>query len=287
MVIYNPKDWWKLILSFPKSDTFRIMLPGIVGIAVYTFAIVYTERELIHAQFNNTTTIHAMVGFVLSMLLVFRTNTAYDRWWEGRKAWGGFVNSSRNLAIKLSAIIKDADDKKRLKILIQNFISSSKSHLRSGVTKNDLIASDKYSVDEILEAKHVPNYLMKKLVYELNGYLESGQISSTQMLMINSEIQSFSDNLGVCERIKKTPIPYSYSIFLKKILFIYIASMPFGFAMEFGYWSIFIVSMLFYIFASIELIAEEIEDPFGYDDNDLPTDQISEVIKQDLDEIMA
>jgi putative membrane protein len=159
--------------------------------------------------------------------------------------------------------------------------------LRSGVTKNDLIASDKYSVDEILEAKHVPNYLMKKLVYELNGYLESGQISSTQMLMINSEIQSFSDNLGVCERIKKTPIPYSYSIFLKKILFIYIASMPFGFAMEFGYWSIFIVSMLFYIFASIELIAEEIEDPFGYDDNDLPTDLISEVIKQDLDEIMA
>ena len=128
---------------------------------------------------------------------------------------------------------------------------------------------------------------MKKLVYELNGYLESGQISSTQMLMINSEIQSFSDNLGVCERIKKTPIPYSYSIFLKKIIFIYIASMPFGFAMEFGYWSIFIVSMLFYIFASIELIAEEIEDPFGYDDNDLPTDQISEVIKQDLDEIMA
>jgi putative membrane protein len=287
MVIYNPKDWWKLILSFPKSDTFRIMLPGIVGIAVYTFAIVYTERELIHAQFNNTTTIHAMVGFVLSMLLVFRTNTAYDRWWEGRKAWGGFVNSSRNLAIKLSAIIKDADDRKRLKILIQNFISSSKSHLRSGVTKNDLIVSDKYPVEEILTAKHVPNYLMKKLVYELNGYLESGQISSTQMLMINSEIQSFSDNLGVCERIKKTPIPYSYSIFLKKIIFIYIASMPFGFAMEFGYWSIFIVSMLFYVFASIELIAEEIEDPFGYDDNDLPTDQISEVIKQDLDEIMA
>jgi putative membrane protein len=287
MVIYNPKDWWKLILSFPKSDTFRIMLPGIFGIAVYTFVIVYTERELIHAHFNNTTTIHAMVGFVLSMLLVFRTNTAYDRWWEGRKAWGGFVNSSRNLAIKLSAIIKDADDRNTLKILIQNFISSSKSHLRSEVTENDLIASDKYSVDEILEAKHVPNYLMKKLVFELNGHLESGKMSSTQMLMINSEIQSFSDNLGACERIKKTPIPYSYSIFLKKIIFIYIASMPFGFAMEFGYWSIFIVSMLFYIFASIELIAEEIEDPFGNDDNDLPTDQISEVIKQNLDEIMA
>jgi putative membrane protein len=128
---------------------------------------------------------------------------------------------------------------------------------------------------------------MKNLISELNGMLEDGKISSTQMLIINNEIQSFSDNLGACERIKKTPIPYSYSIFLKKMIFIYIASMPFGFAMEFGYWSIFIVSMLFYIFASIELIAEEIEDPFGTDDNDLPTDQISELIKQNLDEIMA
>lgn len=287
MVIYNPKDWWKLILSFPKSDTFRIMLPGILGIAVYTFVIVYTEKELIHAHFNNTTTIHAMVGFVLSMLLVFRTNTAYDRWWEGRKAWGGFVNNSRNLALKLSVIVKDTDDKLRLKILIQNYISSSRSHLRLGVLKEDLLECDKYPIQEVLKAQHVPNFLMKAILIELNGMLETGKISSTQMLIINNEIQSFSDNLGACERIKKTPIPYSYSIFLKKMIFIYIASMPFGFAMEFGYWSIFIVSILFYIFASIELIAEEIEDPFGTDDNDLPTDQISDLIKQNLDEIMA
>lgn len=287
MVIYNPKDWWKLILSFPKSDTFRIMLPGILGIAVYTFVIVYTEKELIHAHFNNTTTIHAMVGFVLSMLLVFRTNTAYDRWWEGRKAWGGFVNNSRNLALKLSVIVKDTEDKLRLKILIQNYISSSRSHLRLGVLKEDLLECDKYPIQEVLKAQHVPNFLMKAILIELNGMLEAGKISSTQMLIINNEIQSFSDNLGACERIKKTPIPYSYSIFLKKMIFIYIASMPFGFAMEFGYWSIFIVSILFYIFASIELIAEEIEDPFGTDDNDLPTDQISDLIKQNLDEIMA
>ena len=287
MVIYNPKDWWKLILSFPKSDTFRIMLPGILGIGVYTFLVVYTEKEVIHAQFNNTTTIHAMVGFVLSMLLVFRTNTAYDRWWEGRKAWGSFVNNSRNLALKLSAMVKNSEDRNRLKILIQNYVGSSKSHLRQGVTKEDLIDCDKYPIDEMLKQQHVPNFIMKNFLTELNGMLEAGEISSTQMLIINNEIQSFSDNLGSCERIKKTPIPYSYSIFLKKMIFIYIASMPFGFAMEFGYWSIFIVSMLFYIFASIELIAEEIEDPFGTDDNDLPTDQISEMIKQNLDEIMA
>lgn len=205
----------------------------------------------------------------------------------GKKAWGGFVNSSRNLAIKLNAIVKDPIVKLRLKILIQNFISSSKSHLRQGVVEGDLRSCDKYCVEDMLKAQHVPNYLMKVLMAEINDLFENDQMNATHMLMINNELQSFSDHLGACERIKKTPIPYSYSIFLKKMIFIYIASMPFGFAMEFVYWSIFIVSILFYIFASIELIAEEIEDPFGLDDNGLPTDQITETIRQNLDEIMA
>lgn len=286
MVIYNPKDWWKLILSFQKSDTFRMMLPGIMGIALYTLAIVYAEKELFHAQFSNTTTIHAMVGFVLSMLLVFRTNTAYDRWWEGRKAWGGFVNNSRNLAIKLNSMVSGKAERLRLKLLLQNYVIASKSHLRNGVVATDLMPCDIYPIESFLSKNHVPNALMSQLYFELNRMVEAGQLNGTQLLILNTEIQSFSDNLGTCERIKKTPIPYSYSIFLKKIIFIYIASMPFGFAMEFGYWSVFIVSILFYVFASIELLAEEIEDPFGTDDNDLPTDQITEVIKLNLDEIL-
>lgn len=286
MVIYNPKDWWKLILSFHRSDTFRIMLPGILGIAVFTFAVVYIEIGVMHISFKNTTTIHAMVGFVLSMLLVFRTNTAYDRWWEGRKAWGSFVNNSRNLGSKISVFVADPVVRERLKILIQNYIFAVKEHLRDGVKASQLEDCDRYTADELMQSSHVPNRIMQLLMRELNELLEQKKLSHEQLLILNPELQSFADNLGVCERIKKTPIPYSYSIFLKKIIFIYIASMPFGFAMEFGYWSVFIVSMLFYIFASIELIAEEIEDPFGLDDNDLPTDQISITIRENLDEIM-
>ncbi len=286
MVIYNPKDWWKLILSFQKSDTFRMMLPGIIGMALFTGAIVYTELNIFHLNYKNTTSIHALVGFVLSMLLVFRTNTAYDRWWEGRKAWGSFVNNSRNLALKLSALVEDPLIKQRLKILIQNYVLASKEHLRHGVKSEFLKDSDLHKVHDIMGYTHVPNRIAQLLIAEVQSLQKQGVISGEQLLFINNELQSFTDNIGVCERIKKTPIPYSYSIFLKKIIFIYIASMPFGFAMEFGYWSMFIVSILFYIFGSIELIAEEIEDPFGMDDNDLPTDQISETICRNLDEIM-
>jgi putative membrane protein len=285
MVIYNPKDWWKLILSFQRSDTFRIMFPGIIGMAVFTGLVVYVELDFLHISYKNTTTIHAMVGFVLSMLLVFRTNSAYDRWWEGRKAWGSLVNNSRNLAIKLSVLPLDKDVKIRLKVLIQNYVFASKEHLRSGVDGIELKPCDKYSVEDYLLFDHVPNRIAQLMMIETQLLVQAKILSHEQLLFINPELSSFTDNIGICERIKKTPIPYSYNIFLKKIIFIYIFTMPFGFAMEFGYWSIFIVSILFYIFGSIEIIAEEIEDPFGMDDNDLPTDQISTTIEQNLDEI--
>lgn len=286
MVIYNPKEWWKLILSFHKSDTFRMMLPVIFSVAGYTALVVYLELGVFHFNFKNTTSIHALVGFALSMLLVFRTNTAYDRWWEGRRLWGSFVNNSRNLALKLSSIVEDHQIRQRLKILIQNYMMAAKEHLREGVHPEMLKPCDKYPVEALLTEIHVPNRIMQLIYAEVNGLLKSGQISGEQLLFINSELSSFTDNIGACERIKKTPIPYSYSLFLKKMIFIYIISMPFGFAMEFGYWSVLIVSLLFYIFGSIELIAEEIEDPFGRDDNDLPTDQITETICSNLDEIL-
>lgn len=286
MVIYNPKDWWKLILSFQKSDTFRMMLPGILGIAFFTWLIVYFELVVFDLHYKNTTSIHALVGFVLSMLLVFRTNTAYDRWWEGRRLWGSFVNNARNLALKLSALVESPVERERLKILIQNYVLASKEHLREGVHPEMLKACDKYEIADMTMHTHVPNRIMQFIYDEVVILTKTGVITQEQLLFLNSELQSFTDNIGACERIKKTPIPYSYSIFLKKIIFIYIISMPFGFAMEFGYWAVLIVPLLFYIFGSIELIAEEIEDPFGRDDNDLPTDQISETICSNLDDIL-
>ena len=286
MVIYNPKDWWHLIFSFHKSDTFRITLPGIIGIAIYTAIIVYLELDCFHLSFKNTTNIHALVGFALSMLLVFRTNSAYDRWWEGRKLWGGFVNSSRNFAFKISTYLNNDEQKQYIHFLLQNYFIAAKEHLRDGVQSNELLAHGQYSPEVLMHEGHIPNNIMHMLFKALQASHQKGELSDQQLLLMNSELQSFTDNLGACERIKKTPIPYSYNLFLKKMIFIYIASMPFGFAMDFGYWSILIISFLFYVFASIELLAEEIEDPFGNDANDLPTDDITQTICKNLKQIL-
>lgn len=288
MISYNPKDWWKLIFAFHRSDTFRFLLPGIAGVAVYTAAVAYIENDILHASFKNTTVVHSLVGFVLSMLLVFRTNTAYDRWWEGRRLWGSFVNNSRNLALKLNAFIsiEDTELRKTFKVLIVNYIYSAKEHLRMGVSIKNLTEVGKYNTEYYGKLKHVPNQIIGTIYQEINKLYSQNLITGDQFIILSDELRSFSDNLGGCERIKRTPIPYAYSLFLKKVIFLYVFTMPIGFVIEFKYWAVPIVAIIFYVFASIEVIAEEIEDPFGTDANDLPTDTIYTTIKDNLEEIL-
>jgi ion channel-forming bestrophin family protein len=284
MVIYNPKDWWKLIFAFHKSDTFRMILPGIMAVAVYTLVVSFIENYYFRATFKNTTAVHTLVGFVLSLLLVFRTNTAYDRWWEGRRLWGGLVNNSRNLALKLNAILTEQADKELFKNLIVDFVFASKRHLRDEVDNTKLSLNTQASL-KLKPVNHIPNIIIKDIFANFQLLVTNKKITDVQMLYINEELRSFTDLLGGCERIKKTPIPYAYSLFLKKVIFLYVFTMPFGFVLEFGNWAAPIVAIIFYIFASIELIAEEVEDPFGRDSNDLPIDSLCLTIKENLDEI--
>ncbi len=287
MITYNPKDWWKLIFAFHRSDSFRVLLPGMVAVAVYTAAVAYLENEVFHASFRNTTLVHSLVGFVLSMLLIFRTNTAYDRWWEGRKLWGSFVNNSRNLALKLRAFLPAADaDRELLCTLLLNFVGAAKDHLRQGADSGRLVAAGPYDAAYYGTATHLPNRVLLALFTEINRLYAAGALTGDQLILLNAELQSFADNLGACERIKRTPIPYAYSLFLKKIIFIYVFTMPIGFVLDYGYWAVPVVTFVFYAFASIEVIAEEIEDPFGSDANDLPIDAICETIRANVREIL-
>jgi putative membrane protein len=285
MITYNPKDWFTLILKFHKSDTFRILLPSLFFIGIYAAVIVFSEAHFFHIETKNPTVMHSILGFVLSMLLVFRTNSAYDRWWEGRKIWGSFVNNSRNLALKLSVLVNDKKDREELRLLITNYIYSAKNHLRNKYVQDEFVAIEKLSLSSFADATHKPNLICKELYAKINDLQKREVLGKEHIWILNEELKSFTDNIGACERIKNTPIPYSYNIFLKKMIFLYIMSLPVFFGSEFGYTTVPITVIVLYVFASIELIAEEIEDPFGEDDNDLPLDDICGRIKTNLNEI--
>ena len=286
MITYNPKDWFTLIIQFHKSDTFRRLFFSLVSIGIYATIIVYFEAHYISFNNKNPTVMHSILGFVLSMLLVFRTNTAYDRWWEGRKAWGSTVNNSRNLSLKISAIITKKEDRLLLKNLITNYVYSLKNHLRNVYKQDEFILTDALPLSNFSEANHKPNIVAKAFFIEIHKMHVNKDLSNEHLYFLNEELKSFTDNCGICERIKNTPIPYSYNIFLKKMIFLYCMSLPIFFGGEFGYITVPITIIVLYVFASLELLAEEIEDPFGDDENDLPLDDICQRIKTNLNEIL-
>jgi putative membrane protein len=290
--IYNPKQWFRILFQFHKSDTLRKLFPLILTIAVYSWGIAFLELNYFNFRelpfLKNISQMHSLLGFALSLLLVFRTNTAYDRWWEGRKLWGQLVNNSRNLAIKLQAILPQQDHHNRdfFKRTIPLYAEVLRTHLRSEHTRYVLDEEEHPELRELDEQKHVPNQVARLLHGRVMQMRTQGVISDEQLLFLNSELTSFTDICGACERIKNTPIPYSYSAFIKKFIFIYIMTLPFGYVFQLEYLMIPVVCIVFYVLASLELIAEEIEDPFGTDFNDLPMDKIGENIRRHVAEIL-
>ena len=287
MISYNPKEWFAFIFQFHKADTFRKLLPLMLVLAAYSGLIAYLEIEYWQitgkSHISNLNIAHGLLGFVISLLLVFRTNTAYDRWWEGRKMWGALVNNSRNLAIKVATMIKGSDDKAELRNLIPAYAHVLSLHLKDEKITHWLFEEEALPDDAY---NHKPNQIAKTIMGKINELYEAGKITGDQLIVLNAEIQSLTDICGACERIKNTPIPYSYSVFIKKFIFFYVMSLPFGYSFHLGYYVVPVVMFVFYVLASLELIAEEIEDPFGNDPNDLPTAKMADNIRKNVEELI-
>ena len=287
MIRYNPKSWFAQIFNVAKSDTLSILWKELIIVAVLTAGITYLELNYFSdiGYLTQMTAVYSLIGFVLSLLLVFRTNTAYDRWWEGRKKWGELVNNSRNIAIKIESLDIPDETKKFFRKYLPDYAFVLKEHLREGVLPDDL-EMDEEEFLQLKSASHPPSFIASKLYHKLTELKKNGAISQEEFLALDHNLNALTDITGACERIRNTPIPYSYSLFLKKFVFTYVSTLPIAFVPTFGYGAVLIAVFIFYVLVSIEILAEEIEDPFGRDDNDLPTDELCGKIKANVEDIL-
>ena len=294
MISYNPKDWFTFIFKFHKADTFRQLFLLMIAICIYSGVIAYLELEYWNlsekSYVRNIPVMHSLLGFAISMLLVFRTNTAYDRWWEGRKLWGSLVNTSRNFAMKLQVILPEEDKMQRsfFRKIIPAYAYALHNHLHKEKTRVELFDDQehKHVFDKIDHSKHIPNQTALLMYQHIQQLYKQNKLTGEQLLFLNAELQSFTDICGACERIKNTPIPFSYSVFIKKFIFFYIMTLPIGYVFSLSYYVIPVVAFILYVLASLELIAEEIEDPFGGDQNDVPTQTLAHNIHRHVAEIL-
>ena len=284
MTDYDPKDWFRYLISFDKGDTARKLAPALLGMTVYCLVVAWFVIDYLNigpgSDLKNLSALHSLLGFAISTLLVFRTNTAYDRWWEGRKAWGSLTNNSRNLALKLAHILKSGDQDGRafFSAMIPNYAIALKNHLRGQFQVNEFVVCPGFDPADLNPSQHVPNQMAMRLFSKMDELYQAGVLRPEHLLVLNGELSSFTEICGICERIHTTPIPYSYSSFLKKFIALYCLTLPIGYVLILHYWVVPVVVIVFYVLTSLEVVAEEIEDPFGMDANDLPTERMSQSI---------
>jgi ion channel-forming bestrophin family protein len=249
---------------------------------LWSSAIAYADYQWDITDMKHTGILNVL-GMVLGLLLVFRTNTAYDRWWEGRKLWGQLVNDSRSLAIRLHALPKiTPEEKAELGQMVIGFARALKEHLREGIRARQLSLYDHMHVEPV----HVPAHIASMIGEHFVRWRNEGRIENIDDVILVVHVRTFMDVAGGCERIRGTPISRSYVAFVRRIIFLYLATVPLGMVEEFKFYTIPVALIITYFMMGIELIAEEVEEPFGRNEEDLLLDDICKNIATSVTEIL-
>jgi putative membrane protein len=285
MVQYDPHRWLDHFFDI-RGSMVREILARVAICVAWSGGVYWAHRAGWHVAIPST--LHVLIGTALGLLLVFRTNASYDRFWEGRKLWGGMVNETRNLIRASQAWFgQDRELLTELALWTAAFPFAACNYLRGvppalgssvrGIPPEALAAVER--------AEHPVLAIAMRMSQCLTRAAERGLLSDIGRIGIDQNIQQLVDYLGGCERIRKTPLPFAYVVHLRRALVLYCFTLPFALVETFGWATILDVLFVSYVFFGIEEIGVEIEGPFGFDDNDLPLEQISETIRRNVFEL--
>lgn len=289
MILYKNKGILPSIWHFHTGPTAKALVRRLIIIAIYVSIVTVGEMHYVDLRFKDTpSSFLGAMGILLSLLLIFRTNTGYDRFYEGRQAWGVLVNNCRNLAIFFNAVLPEGDRESRAFFAkaISNFPFALKNHLRDIMDMQELDIVEEGERRELKNFDHRPAGVSNQLWVKTEILYRQGHISESQHINLNQYLTSLMDVCGICERIKSTPIPFSYMLFIKVFIILYVALLPFTIITAFGYLTIPAVIITSYVLVGLEMIGEEIEEPFGLERNDLPLNQLSRLIRVNVHDIL-
>lgn len=274
MIQYSRTKWFPVMFTWRGTVLSRIWLRVLILVWIAT-GVAWWHKNYYRIDGLDQLA-HTLLGVPLGLLLVFRTNSAYDRFWEGRKRWGGLVNASRNLVRSATSYAGEADD---LYPLVAAYVVSLRQHLRfqpsmpslKGMLPDDQIAR--------LEGISNPPMIIAQWMSDwVTVRVRDGRLNPDLGRALEGYIGEMLDHQGGCERILKTPVPFAYVAHIRQLLGLYLATLPFVLVPRIGWLTIPAVMLISFGLLGIEDIGVEIEDPFGTDPNDLPLEGLCETI---------
>ena len=264
------------------------LLPRLILLFILSLGVAYLHGIIFSFKIPLNPAPLTLFGFVLALFLGFRNNVSYDRFWEGRKLWGALLNISRSLTRQALTLKNSKDDSSVSEFikLLSSFIFALKHQLRRTDPYDDLKQRlDENKLDLIMKAKYKPIVIMRFMAEWVQKEKDQGKIDTIQQARFDENLDKLADVVGGCERIVSTPIPYSYRVLLHRTVYIYCSLLPFGLVDTLGWFMPFIVIFVAYTFVAFEAIADEIEDPFGTEANDLALNSMCNMIDETIHEL--
>lgn len=288
MIIKKKDNWFKMLFEW-RGSVLPQLLPRLLLLLLFSFSVVYFKPYLIAHNLHLNPAIFTLFGIALAIFLGFRNSVSYDRFWEGRKLWGALLNDTRSLARQSITLINDPSyDAKReyFNNLLIAFVYSLKHQLRATDPTQDLnrLLSEEFAA-QLKEVRYKPIIILRELGIWVKNAKAENKLDSVTQLAFEENLNKLSDIVGGCERIASTPIPYTYSVLLHRTVYIYCFLLSFGFVETMGWITPFIIVFIAYTFVALEAIADELEDPFGLQPNDLALDTMAQMIENTLLEL--
>lgn len=269
---------------WPPLPVWRRLDLSVLAVAVYSLVVELIVEQLPSRPPKWIGEMAVVNAVLLGVLLGFRNREAYERWWEARKLWGQLINDSRNLCLKVTTLAHPpAEERKAFARLVVGFAVAVKFHLRGGQPLQKVPGFDA----DPATPTHVPAHLAGRVFAQLKAWRTEGKLSETELLVIDPHARGLMDVCGACERIRSSPVPLSYRSLLRHGTVLYLLSAPWFMSAEYGYWAIAIVCLMAYFLLGTELTAENVEEPFGGDADDLTLTTYCDTIRKSCTEVLG
>jgi putative membrane protein len=290
MIIRKQENWFRMLFIWRGSVLPRLLYRLFLLFAL-SVLVLYFNGALFNYKIQLNPAPFTLFGIALAIFLGFRNNVSFDRFWEGRKLWGALLNTTRSLARQaqtLSDLPAQSTAIDRFVNLLIAFTYCCKHQLRNTNPAEDLrrLLGDA-DCEKLKTARYIPNLLLLEMGAWLKHIRTSNQIDPLLAANIDHNLNELSNIIGGCERIASTPIPYTYKVLLHRTVYIYCFMLPFGFVDSLGWIMPLIVTFIAYTFVALEAVADELEDPFGLEPNDLALNTLCAMIENTLREMQG
>jgi ion channel-forming bestrophin family protein len=295
MIVRERPNGLQLFFIVRGSIIPRIKWPLCVTVLLAT-VVTMTHGILFRLKITMTPIPFSLIGLALAIFIGFRNSASYDRYWEGRKLWGELIIMCRSLTRQILTFVSSegehssnrppfehGDARTRMVYRLIAFAHALRHHLRDSEPLEGL---REYLIEEeaaqLKLAHSKPLFLLQHMGYDLRRWLENKKVQEYFAASMDANITSLTTVLTGCERIKNTPIPFTYNLLLHRTAYLYCFLLPFGLVDSIGFMTPFVVGIVSFTFFGLDALGDEIEEPFGVLPNDLALSSMSRTIERDL-----